>query len=241
MKSSEGDIVHTGAWPKDFDVTGKRVWVVGCGSTGVQVITELGREVGHMTSYQRHPQYSVPSGDREVTEEERKWWNDNWDCIFHLVKNSITAMGFEESQTSFHNVGPEERERIFQEAWDKGNGFKFMFGTFSDVAVDWEANEAAADFIRRQIDRIVKDPEKARKLKPTEVYARRPLCDGNARNGQTYFDQFNRDNVELVQLKETPFEQIEPKGIRTTDGKLHEHDVIIFALVSMLSMAIICA
>lgn len=130
INSFEGDLVHTGAWPKDFDVRGKRVGVVGCGSTGVQVITELGRKVGHLTSYQRHPQYSVPSGDREVTPEERQWWNDNWDHIFYLVKNSITAMGFEESQTSFHDVNPEERERIFQEAWDKGNGFKFMFGTF---------------------------------------------------------------------------------------------------------------
>lgn len=104
-----------------------------------------------------------------------------------------------------------------------------MFGTFNDISTDVEANEFAADFIRRQIDRIVKDPEKARKLKPTEIYARRPLCDGNARNGQSYFDQFNRDNVDIVDLNETPFKQIEPKGIRTTDGKLHEHEVIIFA------------
>jgi cation diffusion facilitator CzcD-associated flavoprotein CzcO len=164
-----------------------------------------------------------------VTPEEREHWNNHWDEIFHQVKNSITAFGFKESSTSYHDVGPEERERIFQENWDKGNGFRFMFGTFNDITLDKEANEAACEFIRRKIDGIVKDPEKARKLKPNDVYARRPLCDGNASNGQKYFDQFNRDTVDIVDLKETEITKIEPKGIRTSDGKLHEHDLIIFA------------
>jgi cyclohexanone monooxygenase len=75
----------------------------------------------------------------------------------------------------------------------------------------------------------VKDPEKARKLKPYDVYARRPLCDGNASNNQKYFEQFNRPNVDIVDLKETPIERIEPKGVRTSDGRLHELDLLIFA------------
>ncbi len=164
-----------------------------------------------------------------MSPEERQQCNEDWDKIFDQVHNSITAMGFKESQTSYHDVSPEERERIFEAAWDQGNGFKFMFGTFNDIAIDMEANEGAADFIRRQIDRIVEDPEKARKLKPYDVYAKRPLCDGNARNGTSYFEQFNRDNVDIVDLKETPFKQIEPTGVRTTDDKLREHDLIIFA------------
>ena len=172
---------------------------------------------------------SVPSGDKKVTPEERQYWNEHWDEIFDQLRNSITAFGFKESTTSYHDVGPKERERIFQENWDKGNGFRFMFATFNDITTDREANEGACDFIRRKIDQIVKDPEKARKLKPYDVYARRPLCDGNASNGQKYFDQFNRDTVDIVDLKETDITQFEPKGIRTSDGKLHEHDLIIFA------------
>ena len=66
-------------------------------------------------------------------------------------------------------------------------------------------------------------------MKPYDLYARRPLCDGNARNGESYFNQFNRENVDIVHLGETPFERIEPQGVRTADGKLWEHDVIIFA------------
>lgn len=229
LQSFQGDMHHTAKWPKDYDLNGKRVAVIGNGSTGVQVITEIGRLVKELTCYQRHPQYSVPSGDKKVTPEEREHWNRNWENIFDQVHNSITGFGFVESGISYHDVGPEERERIFQENWDKGNGFRFMFGTFNDISTDAEANEGACDFIRRKIDEIVKDPKKAEKLKPYDVYARRPLCDGNASNGQKYFEQFNRDNVDIVDLKETPITQIEQKGIRTSDGTLHEHDVIIFA------------
>ena len=104
-----------------------------------------------------------------------------------------------------------------------------MFGTFNDITTNPEANEGACEFIRRKIDQIVKDPEKARKLKPHDVYARRPLCDGNASNGQKYFEQFNRDSVDIVDLKETPIQEIEAKGVRTGDGKLYELDLLILA------------
>ena len=225
----EGDLHHTAAWPKDYSVDNKRVGVIGCGSTGVQVITEIGRKVKTLTCFQRHPQYSVPSGDQKVTPEYRQWVNDNWDPIFHQVRNSITAFGFKESGTSYHDATTEERERVFEENWQKGNGFRFMFGTFNDIATDAEANEGACEFIRRKIDAIVKDPEKAEKLKPHDVYARRPLCDGNASNGEKYFEQFNRPNVDIVDLKATPIERLEAKGVRTSDGRLHELDLVIFA------------
>jgi len=98
-----------------------------------------------------------------------------------------------------------------------------MFGGFSDITTSEKANQAAAQFIREKIAQIVKDPETARKLSPHELYARRPLCDGG------YYQQFNRDNVSIVDLKETPIESITPKGIRTSDGVVHELDVIVFA------------
>jgi cation diffusion facilitator CzcD-associated flavoprotein CzcO len=104
-----------------------------------------------------------------------------------------------------------------------------MFGGFNDITVSREANEAACDFVRRKIDQMVKDPEKARKLKPHDVYARRPLCDGNASNGQSYYEQFNRANVDIVSLEETPITRFEEKGIRTSDGRLYELDLVVFA------------
>ena len=132
-------------------------------------------------------------------------------------------MGFEESTIETFSVSAEERERIFEEAWNKGGGFRFMFETFCDIATDEAANEEAAKFIRRKIAEIVKDPETARKLTPTDLYARRPLCDSG------YYETFNRPNVTLVNVKETPITTVTEKGIVTADGTLHELDVLVCA------------
>lgn len=224
----KGEMHHTARWPKDVSFEGKTVGVIGSGSTGVQVITEIGKKCGQLLCFQRHPQYSVPSGDKPVEPSEREWVNEHYEEVFHQVRNSITGFGFVESSKSFHDFTPEEREQVFEDLWEKGNGFRFMFGGFNDVTMSTEANEAACDFIRRKIDSIVKDPEKARKLKPHDVYARRPLCDGQAR-GEKYFEQFNRPNVDIIHLGETPIERIEAEGIRTADGTLHKLDMLIWA------------
>jgi len=132
-------------------------------------------------------------------------------------------MGFKESTIGTFEVPPEERERIYQRAWDEGGGFRFMFETFNDIATDEAANEEAAKFIRRKIAEIVKDPETARKLTPTDLYARRPLCDTG------YFEAFNRANVTLVSVKENPIVRVTQEGIVTEDGTLHKLDILVFA------------
>ena len=176
----KGEMYHTGNFPWDWETRGKRVGVIGSGSTGVQVITALGQlgRVKQLTSFQRSPQYSVPSGDRAVTEEERKQINEGYKdgSVWNQVFNSLVAFGFDESMTPTFSVSEEERQRIYQENWDKGNGFRFMFGTFCDITFNREANEAACDFMKGKIKEIVKDPETARKLLPNELYARRPVC-----------------------------------------------------------------
>lgn len=126
LHSFAGELHHTARWPKDCSFAGKRVGIIGSGSTGVQLITEIASQVKSLVSFQRHPQYSVPSGDVKVSPEERKTINDNYDAIWHLVRNSHTGFGFVESTRPYHSVSPEEREKIFQELWDKGNGFHFV-------------------------------------------------------------------------------------------------------------------
>jgi len=98
-----------------------------------------------------------------------------------------------------------------------------MFETFNDISTDESANDEAANFIKRKIKETVHDQEKARKLLPTQLYARRPLCDAG------YYQQFNRENVDIVSLHDTPIDCITPKGVRTSDGAEHELDVLIFA------------
>lgn len=221
--SFAGELVHTGAWREDLDLTGRRVGVIGNGSTGGQVIPAIADKVSHLVSFQRTPQYSVPAGNRRLSEEEKKGQVEHFDQNWEQVRGSSLAMGFVESSAETFAVQADEREKVYQDAWDKGGGFRFMFETFGDIATDADANTAAGDFIRRKINEIVKDPEKARRLSPTGLHARRPLCNTNL------YETFNQDHVDIERIDENPIAEITPSGIRLDDGTFHELDVIILA------------
>ena len=224
IESFKGQIHHTGQWPKGLDLRGKKVGVIGNGSTGTQVITSIAKDVDTLVCFQRSPQYSVPSGDRDCAPGYRADLNKKYTEVWKEAKDSMFAFGFKESSRPTFSVDEAERQEIFEAAWRKGGGFRFMFETFCDISYDEAANKAAADFIRRKISETVKDPETARKLTPTDYYARRPLCDAG------YYQQFNRPNVKLVALKETPIAKIIPEGVQLEHGGgLHELDVLIFA------------
>lgn len=223
LDSFQGDLVHTGSWNPNLDLTGKRVGVIGSGSTGVQVITDIAAKVKSLVSFQRNPQYSVPSGDGTVTGEYRAQINANYDSIIEKNKASICGFGLDEATKSFNDFTPEEQRQVFERLWQQGNGFRFMFGGFADLTISREANKAACDFIKDKIRQTVTDPEKAKLLLPKQPYARRPLCDGG------YYEQFNRDSVSVVDLQASPIQEITATGIKTTDGREFELDIIIFA------------
>ncbi|EAW24603.1 flavin-containing monooxygenase [Aspergillus fischeri NRRL 181] len=224
LNSFKGEMHHTGNWPSSYDFTGKRVGVIGNGSTGVQLITALAdQDVKQLLSFQRHPQYVVPAGDAEVPPATREDLDKRWEQVWREVKDSTFGFGFKESSKPTFSVSEEERDRIFGEAWAKGGGFYFMFGTFCDISYNEEANNAAAEFIRRKIRQKVKDPVKAEKLMPYDWYARRPLC------ATGYYEKFNRPNVDVVDIKTNPITKITDKGIQTAEGSEYELDVLIFA------------
>ncbi|KAK0124157.1 hypothetical protein ONS95_009140 [Cadophora gregata] len=225
LEKFEGELYHSANWPRDADLKGKRVGVIGNGSTGVQLITAIAQqdEVKELLCFQRNPQYTVPAGNGKLSQQERQEINENYQEIWEKAKQSYFAFGFDETSRPTFSVSPEEREKIYEEAWRIGNGFRFMFWTFGDIAVDEKANVEAQDFIKKKIRQIVKDPEKARKLCPTELYARRPLCDSG------YYEQFNRDNVDIVDIKTNPITELTPVGVKTADGKVYELDVLICA------------
>ncbi len=223
LDTFEGETIHTAAWSEGKSLAGRRVGVIGTGSTGQQVITALAPEVEHLTVFVRTPQYSVPVGKRPVTAEQIDAVKAEYEGIWTQVKGSSVAFGFEESAVPAMSVSEEERNRVYEEAWQHGGGFRFMFATFCDIATDEEANETAASFIRSKIAETIEDPETARKLMPTGLFARRPLCDDG------YYQVFNRSNVEAVAIKENPIREVTAKGVVTEDGVLHELDVLVFA------------
>ena len=223
LKSFAGDLIHTAAWPADIDLSSNRVGVIGNGSTGIQVMTALAPKVKQLTSFQRNPQYSVPSGQCRFTKQEREEVNRQYDATYKKVWRSQHGHGIPEVTKSAMSVSEDERNRLFQEQWDKGNAFRFMFSAFGDIPTNVESNKAACKFIKSKISETVQDPKKAEALKPTELYARRPLCDTG------YYQIFNRDNVDIVNLKQNSIHEIVPEGIKLSDGTLVKLDTLICA------------
>ncbi len=223
IETFTGEMVHTSRWADGTIWQDKRVGIIGTGSTGVQVITAIAPDVKQLTVFQRSPQYSVPSGNGFMSEEHISQIKENYEDIWSQEKETLTVFGAKESHVSGHDVTPEERERVFEEAWADGGGFRFMFGTFQDLILDEEVNGFAQEFIRSKIRQVIKDPVKAEKLIPKDLYAKRPLCDAG------YYQQFNRDNVDVVDVKANPIARLEGNSVILEGGEKHELDMLILA------------
>ena len=156
------------------------------------IIVAAAKQAGHLTVFPALAAVLRAVRQRAGRSGRGRETKKNFDAIWQQVRNSVVAFGFQESGVEAMSVSEQERRQVFQENWDKGNGFRFMFGTFCDIATNPEANAAAATFVRSKIKEIVQDPETARKLTPTDLYAKRPLCN------EGYYERFNRDNVYLV-------------------------------------------
>ncbi|KAI1618029.1 cycloalkanone monooxygenase [Exophiala viscosa] len=223
LGSFAGRIVHTARWDDTITLEGRKVGVIGNGSTGIQVMTAVAPIVSELKSFQRHPQYSVPSGQGPVTSAYREEINSNYDSIWQNVRSSAVGFGVPEVSRKTMEATLQERRKAFQEVWDQGNGFRFMFSAFGDLTTDEVANEEACEFIRGKIDDTVKDPRKAAILKPRDLYARRPLCDSG------YYQIYNRDNVDVIDLEMNPIVRVTEQGVAMSDGTIHQLDVLIFA------------
>ena len=219
----QGEVYHTGAWPHEpVSFAGKRVGVIGTGSSGVQSIPEIAREAAHLTVFQRTPQYSVPARNRPVTPEEAAHARENWDSIREVMAVNTGGFPFLFDTHSAHMHTPEQRQERLEELWEEGT-LNFFFANYSDVLMSNEVNGWVADFLRGKIREAVDDPETAEKLMPDFfVGTKRPILD----NG--YFETFNRDNVTLVDLREDPFEKFTPSGVSTAQGD-HPLDMLVLA------------
>lgn len=223
LESFKGSLYHTARWPESYDFSGKKVAVIGNGSTGVQLITTIAPKTGSLLCLQRHPQYSVPAGRKAVSEDERHAINQTYDDIWAQARLTRNGGGINEATIKTTDVSDEEREKIYQALWDQGSGIRFLLGSFSDIVTDENANKTACDFIKAKIAQTVHDPEKRRKLTPKELYARRPICDTG------YYEQFNRENVDIVDILENPIIEVVDNGIKLSDGTFHQLDVLICA------------
>lgn len=223
QETFEGELNHTARWPHDgVNLEGKRVGVIGTGSSGIQVTTEIAARTEHLSVFQRTPQWVVPSKNRPIDPKLLERINTDVDGYRREILSSNTVFGFEESQVSAEDVSPEDRVRKFEEVYEDGGGFQYMFKAFNNVVVSRTANKAATDVIEKKIRETVDDPTVADLLVPRDMYAKRPLCCDN------YYETYNRDNVTLIDVKSDPIVEITPKGIRTERNE-YELDVIVLA------------
>ncbi|MFK7897311.1 MAG: flavin-containing monooxygenase [Myxococcota bacterium] len=218
-----GESYHTGRWPHEpISFEGKRVAVIGTGSSGIQAIPEIAKTADHVTVLQRTAQFAFPAGNRPLTDEDRAAARES----FEEIKGKMIAHpgGFpvDQSELLALDYTPEERRAHYEKLWQVGS-FKFFLEGYGDVAVSEEANASLADFVRDKIRAAVKDPAVAEKLLPDHfVMTKRPILEDG------YFETYNRDNVTLVDLREDKILRFTPNSVVTESGE-HPIDMLVLA------------
>ena len=224
ISSFKGESFHTYHWPKkEVDFTGKRVGVIGTGATAVQAVQEIAKNVGHLSIFQRNPNWCAPLKNSKISEEEMRSIRSRYSEIFARCHETPGCYIHSADPRKTLETPPDQRLEFWEELYESP-GFGIWQGNFADMLTDREANRLASDFIANKIRQRVNDPAVAEKLIPKNhgFGTRRVPLETH------YYEVFNQENVELVDINETPIQTITADGIRTSD-KEYEYDIIIYA------------
>ncbi|MEM7091748.1 MAG: NAD(P)/FAD-dependent oxidoreductase [Actinomycetota bacterium] len=217
-----GECHHTGRWPHDpVSFEGKRVGVIGTGSSGVQSIPEIAKEAAHVTVFQRTPQYALPARNRPLDDDERERYRRDWATL----RDSMYRRGgwpFPLQTERADDFTPEQRRERYEELWTEG-GMHLSINSYRGVLTDEELNDEVSDFVRDKIRAAVDDPATARKLLPDYHFGTKRLILDNG-----YFETYNRDNVTLVDLREDPIQSFSADAVLTEHGE-HPIDMLVLA------------
>jgi cation diffusion facilitator CzcD-associated flavoprotein CzcO len=224
IESFQGQSFHTARWPHEpVDFRGKRVAVIGTGATGVQTIQEVAKTAGHLTIFQRTPNWCAPLHNRPVTKEEQKALKASYPEIFRRCQETFSCFMHTPDPRGTFEVSKEEREAFYETLY-ASPGFGIWVGNFRDMLTDRAANKEISDFVANKIRQRVKDPKVAEMLIPKNHgfgTRRVPL-------ETRYYEVYNQPNVLLVDSKATPIERITPTGIKTSEAE-YPFDIIIYA------------
>jgi cation diffusion facilitator CzcD-associated flavoprotein CzcO len=219
-----GDWFHTGRWPKQgVDFTGRRVGVIGTGSTAIQAIPQIAKQAERLYVFQRTPNYSMPAQNRVIDPQEFRQLLDGYPARRREAELSDAGIPVAPPQNSTFDVSPEERRRMYETGWQRG-GINALSYAFTDFFTSEQANATAQEFAREQIRQIVRDPEVADALSPRHHIGTKRTC-----VDIDYYETYNRPNVELVNIRQAPIVEITPIGVRTTERE-YEVDSLVFAI-----------
>jgi len=223
IRSFKGEMYHTGAWPhQKVDFTGKRVGIIGTGSSGIQAIPVVAEQAEHLHVFQRTPQYAIPARNKAMDKDEEADVKANYKAFRDKIYRMPGAVLRDDTVKPLAEAsGPEEIEEVMEKAWQTG-GTNFL-RAFSDLMENTEKNDVASRFAKKKIGEIVKDPAILEMLTPDyPIGCKRIVLDTN------YFQTYNRDDVTLVSCADHPIEEITEKGL-IINGTEYELDCIIFA------------
>ena len=224
IDSFKGPSFHTYYWPHEpVDIAGKRVAVIGTGATAIQLIAEIADKVDELTVFQRRPNWSAPLNNSPISDAEMAEIKARYDEIFEACRHTPGAFVHGPDQRGFYEVSREERLKLWDRLYDEP-GFGIWLANFREIFMNEAANAEFSAYIADRIRARVKDPKVAEKLIPRDHgfgVQRVPL-------ETNYLEAYNRDNVHLVDLQETPIERITEKGLRTSERD-YEFDIIVYA------------
>jgi cation diffusion facilitator CzcD-associated flavoprotein CzcO len=219
-----GEAYHTGQWPKEpVDFAGKKVAVIGTGASAVQLIPEVAKEVAELVVYQRTPNWNSPLNNGKITDEEQAEIKATYDQIYDSCMRSFAGFVHRASRKHAFDDSKEERWELYEQLYHQ-KGFAKLISNYRDTMTNREANAEFSEFIAEKIRERVNDPVTAEKLIPTDhgFGMRRPPME------TFYYEAYNRPNVHLVDLNETPIVTITEAGIETSDGE-RAFDIIVWA------------
>jgi cyclohexanone monooxygenase len=221
--SFRGATYHTGHWPHEgVDFTGKRVAIIGTGSSAIQSIPVIAGQAAHLAIFQRTPNFSLPSRNAAMPAEYEQEWKGDYPARRAAQRWTMKGVVGQPAERSALEVSDEERTRVFEERWKLGGAA--LMTSFTDLLTDKAANDLVAGFVRGKIRAMVRDPATAEALLPTSYpIGTKRICIDTA-----YFETYNRPNVTLVDIRNAPIERITETGV-VAHGVEHAVDAIVFA------------
>lgn len=224
ISNFKGKIYHTGAWPEKMpEFKGRKVGIIGTGSSGVQSIPVISETAKELLVFQRTANFSLPARHSKLPKNKRENYKKNYKKYRDLAQNSSFGIAkYQPPTKSAFDVNEDERNEIYESAWQEGG--QAMLFAFTDLLTNKEANETAANFVRNKIREIVKNKETAEKLCPNDhpIGTKRLCLDSN------YFETYNKENVSLIDISNHPIQKITEKGLISNDVE-YEFDDLVFA------------
>ena len=226
LSEYQGQIFHSAAWDEDFSAKGKKVAIIGAGSTGVQLTESLGKMADKLTVFVRRPSYACALGQRTLTEHEQHVMKRFYPVMLKAARESHAGFPVTGNDKFLNDASPEERERHWSYTWDQG-GFSYGMLAYKDLFRSKEANEATYQYWRSRVATRLTDPAKFEIMAPEQkpyyfLTKRMPL-------EQDYYDVLNQTNVHIHDLNKSSLKSFTKKGLLMSDGAEYEFDAVVLA------------